>query len=64
VGNNNDFLETEATKGCLTHRLTDKNVLINIGLLSLRRMKGDGMDGACNGRGKEEKLVLVFGGKT
>ena len=45
MGNNNDALETEATERCLTHRLTDKHVLINRGLLSWRRMKEDGVGG-------------------
>jgi hypothetical protein len=45
VGNNNDVLETEATKGCLTHSLTDKHVLINRGLLPWRRMKEGGVGG-------------------
>ena len=64
MGSNNDVLETEATKGCLTHRLIDKHVLINRGLLSWRRMKEDGVGGACDSQGKEEKFALVFGGKT
>jgi len=64
VGNNNDVIETEATEGCLTHRLTDKHVLINRGLLSWRRMNEDGVGGAYDSHGVEEKFALFFGGKT
>lgn len=52
MGNNNDVLETEATKGCLIHRLTDKHVLINRSLLSWRRMKEDMVGGACDSHGE------------
>jgi len=64
VGSNNDVLETEATKRCLTHRLTDKHVLINRGLLSWRRVKGGGVCGPCDSHGKEQKFALVFCGKN
>ena len=64
MGSSNDVLETEATKRCLTHRLTDKHVLINRGLLPWRRMKEDWVGGACDSCGKEGKFALVFGGKT
>jgi hypothetical protein len=51
VGNNNNVSANEAAKGCLTHRVTDKRVLINRGLLPWRRMKAYVMGGACDSNG-------------